>query len=121
MPGPMRGDVREQFAHGVKLMKARKNESFLRSELNAAVFLRLLFLRRLQVDKLLQNIRHALFLKDVLPKVRRRVAGLIRRIPLPAVPTGARAALIRGEKDRILPGSESGRIHRHETALPWLL
>ncbi len=73
-------DVRDRFARDVQLMITRENKRLL-DRLLLFVLARILrFFLDLQMEKFLKNIERGVLLKNLFPKIRRRVTVRIRRI-----------------------------------------
>ena len=98
----------QQLPHHVQLVIAGKNQRFLFDQFLSVVRHPFLFFLDLQMDKLLQNIHHAVLLKDLLPEVGRGVAVRVWRIALAAVLPGPVGTLVEGQEVCILPGQLSG-------------
>ena len=98
----------QQLPHHVQLVIAGKNQRFLFDQFLSAVRHPFLFFLDLQMDKLLQNIHHAVLLKDLLPEVGRGVAVRVWRIALAAVLPSPVGTLVEGQEVCILPGQLSG-------------
>ena len=94
----------QQLPHHVQLVIAGKNQRFLFDQFLSTVRHPFLFFLDLQMDKLLQNIHHAVLLKDLLPEVGRGVAVRVWRIALAAVLPGPVGTLVEGQEVCILPG-----------------
>ena len=89
VPRAVLQDMGNHLPHRVELMVARENQPFLCGRFFRAVCREFLFLGHLEMDEFLQNIHHAVFLENGLPKVRRRIAVFVRRVALAAVPSRA--------------------------------
>ena len=88
--GTMLPDVLYKFSYHIHLMISREYQGFLRHFLISAILKDCLFLLYLKIDKLLQDIKEAVLLQHVFPKVRGHiiaVPGL--RISGSAVVSGA--------------------------------
>ena len=134
VPDTVRRHIGQQLPHHVQLMVAGKNQRLLSDSLHGAIWEPLFLLLHLQMDELLQDIHHAVSLKDLLPEVGRGVAVRIWRIALAAVLSGPIGALVEGQEVCILPGQLGGHpdlgvIHAEiaqnalvelETELPWV-
>ncbi len=101
MPRAAFGDVRDKLSNDVELMIARKDQPLAFDELFVAVARSFLFDLNLKAEKLLENIQHAVFLKDFFPEIRGRVPVGIGRIPLASVATRPRAPLIERKEKRV--------------------
>lgn len=99
--------IRDQLAHHVQLVIAGEDDPLSGEGLLRSVGQQQLLLRHLQMDKLLQNVHHAVLLEHLLPQVRRGVALGIRRVPLAAVV----AALVEGHKEGVLAPKLRGHPH----------
>ena len=63
------GYIGNKLPHNVKLVIAGKDKAFFLYNFLCSIRLLLLLLNNLQVDELLENIHHAVFLKDFFPQV----------------------------------------------------
>lgn len=107
-PGTVGRDVGQQLPHHVQLMVPGKDQRLLSDGLHGAVWELLFLLFHLQMEELLQDVHHAVLLKDLFPEVGRGVAVRVRGIALAAVLPGPVGALVEGQEPGILPGQLGG-------------
>ena len=111
VPGAVLGHVGDELAHHVQLVIPGEDQRLLPHHLLRAVGQQLLLLVDLQMDKLLQNVHHAVLLEHFFPKVGRGVPVRVGRVALAAVLARAVAALVEGEKIGVF--APQGRGHPH--------
>ena len=105
---PKLSNIRNQLPDHVKLVVAGEDQALLFDDLLRAIRLKLLLFSDLQMDELLQNVHHAVFLEDFFPEIGSRISIRIGRIAFAAVTAGTVAALVKRKEISVLASKLCG-------------